>query len=307
MISRKHFWRHRPAARAVTVYRWEEKVMKKKQVYDLLFGLCIVIFLVSGGMLLYKVWQQKKNDGRLEDLSGLVAEQLMIAEAEGALPGAGGQAEGDVGNKSTAGQMAGQDMAAMREARVKAYSKIKEQNSDLVGWVKIEGTKIDYPVLQTPDSPNFYLSHDFDKKSSIYGAPYVAEECDLAGGCKNILIYGHHMKNGSMFAALDEYLDKGFRDEHPIIQFDTLEEYGNYEVMAVFTMSAVDQDNPLYGWIGAGGEEDFANYVSYIKQHSQYDTGIDAQWGDHLISLVTCEYTHRDGRLIVVAKKMEND
>ncbi len=278
--------------------------MKRKQIYDFLFVLCIAVFLVSGGTLIYKVWQQKKNDGRLEDLSGLVSEQLLAAGVEGSQ--AGGTA-GAGSQERAAGQMEGQDIRALREARVKAYAKVKEQNPDLVGWVKIEGTKIDYPVLQTVDNPNFYLKHDFDRKSSIYGAPYVAEECDLANDCKNILIYGHHMKNGSMFAALDEYLDKGFRDAHPIVQFDTLEEYGDYQVMAAFTMSAVDQDNPLYQWISAGSEEAFANYVSYVKKHSAYDTGIDARWGDHLISLVTCEYTHRDGRLIVVAKKMEEN
>ena len=76
---------------------------------------------------------------------------------------------------------------------------------------------------------------------------------------------------------------------------------------AVFSMSAVDPANPLYDWITAGTEESFTNYVTYIKQHSVYDRGIDIQWGDHLISLITCEYTHQDGRLIVVAKKVEND
>ena len=173
-----------------------------------------------------------------------------------------------------------------------------------MGWIKIEDTKIDYPVLQSLDRPNFYLKHDFDQKSSAYGAPYVAEECDLTKECKNILIYGHHMKNGSMFAALDGYLDPEFRDAHPIIQFDTLEEYGDYEVMAVFTMSAVDQENPLYDWSTAGTEETFNQYVAYAKRNSAYDMGIDAQWGDELISLITCEYTHQDGRLIVVAKRI---
>ena len=146
--------------------------MKRKQIYDFLFVLCIAVFLVSGGTLIYKVWQQKKNDGRLEDLSGLVSEQLLAAGAEGSQ--AGGTA-GAGSQERAAGQMEGQDIRALREARVKAYAKVKEQNPDLVGWVKIEGTKIDYPVLQTVDNPNFYLKHDFDRKSSIYGAPYVAE------------------------------------------------------------------------------------------------------------------------------------
>lgn len=266
---------------------------RKKRIYDILLVLCILVFVVSGGMLVYKIIAQKKNDSRLADLSSVVARELEAEQAEGATAGQEGEAPSEEDKTQ-----------AQRQARVEAYGKIKEQNPDTVGWVKIEGTKIDYPVLQSPDRPNFYLKHDFDQKSSAYGAPYVAEECDLAGGCANILIYGHHMKNGSMFAALDGYLDPEFRQAHPVIQFDTLEEYGDYEVMAVFTMSAVDQDNPLYDWITAGTEETFNQYVAYAKRNSAYDMGIDAQWGDQLISLITCEYTHRDGRLIVVAKKI---
>lgn len=275
--------------------------MKKgrKRLYDVLFALCILVFVGSGCMLVQKIAAQKKNDSRLEDLSSLVTEQL---ETEAPSAADDGEEEETQEHIPTP-----EEIRAAREARLAGYQKVKELNSDMVGWVKIEGTKIDYPVLQSLDSPNFYLTHDFDKNRSAYGAPYVAEECDLTQDCPNILVYGHHMKNGSMFAALDGYLDKSFYEEHPIVQFDTLDSYGDYQVMAVFTMSAVDQDNPLYTWISAGNEEAFNSYVSYIKEQSVYDTGVDAQWGDHLLSLITCEYTHQDGRLIVVAKKIEEE
>lgn len=272
----------------------------KNLISNILLIICIVVFLGSGGVLAYKMIGQRKNDGRLEDLSHLVSEELEEAgTGESETPGLGageGDSAEDKGGKAR----------AVREARVKAYSKIKEENSDLVGWIKIEGTKIDYPVLQTPDNPNFYLKHDFDKQPSAYGAPYVAEECDLSGDCKNIIIYGHHMKNGSMFAGLEDYLDQEFQKAHPIVQFDTLEEYGDYEVMGIFSMSAVEQANPLYDWITAGTEEAFQEYVAYVRQHSVYDTGIEAEWGDELLSLITCEYTHKDGRLIVVAKRISD-
>ncbi len=266
----------------------------RKRLYDVLFALCVLVFAGSGCMLAQKVIAQRKNDGRLEDLSSMVTEQL---ETEAAV------------QEDESDQEEGQELTEeeIREARLAAYQKVKELNSDMVGWIRIEGTKIDYPVLQSPDDPNFYLTHDFDKKKSAYGAPYVAEECDLTQDCPNILIYGHHMKNGSMFAALDGYLDESFYEENPIVQFDTLDEYGDYQVMAVFAMSAVEQDNPLYTWISAGSEDAFNHYVSYVKAQSVYDTGVDAQWGDHLLSLITCEYTHQDGRLIVVAKKIEKE
>ena len=144
---------------------------RKHLLGDILLILCIIVFLGSGGVLAAKMIGQKKNDGRLEDLSGLVNEELGELEAvETETESSGLSAE----------EAEAAAIRAMREARVKAYSKVKEENSDLVGWIRIEGTKIDYPVLQTPDNPNFYLKHDFDKKQSSYGAPYVEEESDLS-------------------------------------------------------------------------------------------------------------------------------
>lgn len=276
-------------------------MMKKgrKRVYDVLLVLCILVFLGSGGMLIQKIVAQKQNDGRLQDLSSMVTEQVAAED----LPQEE-RAEAEERQEQDL-ELSPQEIREARLARLEAYQKVKELNPDMVGWVRIEGTKIDYPVLQSPDRPNFYLTHDFDQKNSAYGAPYVAEECDLSQECPNILVYGHHMKNGSMFAALDGYLDKDFYEEHPIVQFDTLEEYGDYQVMAVFSMSAVDQNSPLYTWISAGTQEAFENYVSYVKSQSVYDTGVEAEWGDQLLSLITCEYTHQDGRLIVVAKKLQ--
>lgn len=272
---------------------------RKHLLGDILLMVCIVVFLGSGGVLAYKIMGQKKNDGRLEDLSSLVSVELENLETGEAAAAGAERTEDPEAAK----------IRAVREARVQAYQKIKEENSDLVGWIKIEGTKIDYPVLQTPDNPNFYLNHDFDKQPSSYGAPYVAEACDLSSDCKNIIVYGHHMKNGSMFAGLEDYLQPEFRQAHPIVEFDTLDAYGDYEVMAVFSMSAADQNHPLYEWITAGTEEAFEEYVSYVKEHSVYAPGgnieMDAAWGDHLLTLITCEYTHKDGRLIVVAKRIE--
>lgn len=274
---------------------------RKRWLYDILLAVCILLFLGSGGTLAYKIMAQKKNDSRLEALADLVAEQTV---PENKTVG-GEQAQNAADETETASEPVVEEQPVVsREARVKAYAKIKEQNSDLVGWIRIEGTKIDYPVLQTPNDPDFYLKHNFDRKSSIYGAPYMDEQCDLSKDCRNLLIYGHHMKNGSMFAALDGYFDQAYFAAHPIVQFDTLEEYGDYQVMAAFSMNVADPDLPIYDWILCGDEEAFNHYVEYVKEQSRYDTGVDAQWGDHLVSLITCEYTHQDGRLIVVAKKI---
>ena len=113
------------------------------------------------------------------------------------------------------------------------YADVYAQNSDLVGWVSIPGTRIDYPVMQTKDNPDFYLKHAFDKSYSSYGVPYVQENCDI-GISDNLVLYGHHMNNGSMFSDLCKYESEDFYREHKIIHFDTLESFGEYEVIAAF-------------------------------------------------------------------------
>ena len=112
------------------------------------------------------------------------------------------------------------------------YEALKAQNPDFFGWISIEGTNIDYPVMFTPDDPEYYLRRAFDGSSSQSGVPFLAADCFEGGG--NWLIYGHNMKNGSMFADLMSYAQEDFWQEHPLIRFDTLEQQGSYEVLAAF-------------------------------------------------------------------------
>lgn len=108
------------------------------------------------------------------------------------------------------------------------YQELYMQNNDMVGWIKVEDTKINYPVMQSKDNPNFYLRHGFDKGYTVYGCPYVQENCDVDAPSDNLVIYGHHMNDNSMFAGLMKYADKSFWEKHKTIQFDTLTEKGKY-------------------------------------------------------------------------------
>lgn len=102
------------------------------------------------------------------------------------------------------------------------YADLYAQNNDFIGWIKIEDTVIDYPVMQSEDSPNFYLDHNFNKEYSRFGVPYMQENCSLSSD--NIIVYGHNMKNKSMFNELTKYKDKDFYNTHRYIQLDTLSE-----------------------------------------------------------------------------------
>ena len=179
------------------------------------------------------------------------------------------------------------------------------KNSDLVGWVSIPGTRIDYPVMQTKDSPDFYLKHAFDKSYSSYGVPYLAENCDV-GISDNLVLYGHHMSNGSMFSDLCRYESEDFYREHKTIHFDTLDSFGEYEVIAAFkTVAYSGEGFKYYHFVNAESAEAFDEYIAECKALALYDTGVSAEYGDKLITLSTCEYSRTNGRMVVVAKLLD--
>jgi len=184
------------------------------------------------------------------------------------------------------------------------YQELLLQNADMVGWIKIDGTIINYPIMQTKNNPNFYLKHNFNKEYSDSGVPYVQENCDLATS-DNLIIYGHHIKGRKMFGALEDYKSQSFYEKHKIIQFDTLTEYAEYEIIAVFkTVVYSSEGYRYYDFVDAEDENSFDAYVNKCRELALYDTGVSAEYGDRLITLSTCEYSAENGRLVVVAKKI---
>ncbi len=179
------------------------------------------------------------------------------------------------------------------------YGTLFEQNADMVGWISIEGTPLDYPVMQTASEPNYYLQRGFNGEYSDYGVPYAAEACSIDPASDNITIYGHHMKSGKLFGSLDGYTDQEFCREHPIIRFDTYAGFGEYVVLAVFKTTPTEF--AYHEFVDAADEAAFDTYVRQCRELSLYDTGAMASYGDKLITLSTCEYSQDDGRLVVVA------
>ena len=174
------------------------------------------------------------------------------------------------------------------------YAPVYEQNSDFIGWISIEDTKINYPVMQTPGNKDFYLKHAFDKSYSEYGVPYMQENCKL-GLSDNCVIYGHHMQDGSMFADLCKYESEDFYKEHKTIHFDTLAGFGEYEIVCVF----------YYHFVDAADAAEFNSFLSSCKSLALYDTGVSAEYGDKLITLSTCEYSRSNGRMVIVARLVQ--
>ena len=184
------------------------------------------------------------------------------------------------------------------------------ENADMIGWIQIEGTRIDYPVMQTPADPNYYLKHDFEKHYTDYGCPFMQADCDVLCSSDNLIIYGHNMKDGSMFADLAKYGSKDFWQAHKTVWFDTELGSSAYEIFAVIhtTVQADAADAfPFHLFVDAAAPEDFADYVSACKARALYDTGIFADYGDKLLALSTCDNLTDDGRRLVIAKQTETE
>ncbi len=185
------------------------------------------------------------------------------------------------------------------------YLPFYEMNPDYFGWLTIEGTEVDYPVVYTPDRPEYYLRRAFDGSDSRSGVPFMDANCSGEGNY--FLIYSHNMKNGSMFGQLLYYLDAAFQKEHPLIQFDTLYERHTYEVMAVFLSKVYYMDEDYqnaflyYEYYDLPNEEVFNKYMTQVRRAALYDTGVEAEYGDSVLVLSTCNYHTEDGRLVVVA------
>ena len=188
---------------------------------------------------------------------------------------------------------------------ISGYADIYALNQDTVGWIRIDDTKINYPVMHTPDRADYYLKRNFEGERSDWGAIYIREQCDFNEPSDNITIYGHNMRDGSMFADLNKYLDKAFWQDHQLIYLDTLYEYHVYEIFAVFKTSAnMGEGFRYHMMVDAASEEEFNDFISECKRLSFYETGIYPAYGDKTICLSTCEYTLDNGRLVVCARRV---
>ena len=195
------------------------------------------------------------------------------------------------------------DATSTRNNLLPQYQALYAQNSDLAGWIQIDGTNINYRVMQSKHAPDFYLKHNFEKADSPHGCPYVQTNCNLQTPSDNILVYGHNMKDGTMFSDLLQYKRESFWQQHRIIQFDTLTAQAEYTVMAVFQGEAEDLF-AYYQFANAETPQEFAAYVDACKGVALYETGVTAAYGDKLITLSTCDDSGKNSRVVVVAKRI---
>ena len=186
------------------------------------------------------------------------------------------------------------------------YQTLYNKNKSLIGWLKIDDTNIDYPVMQTVNN-EYYLDHNYSQEYDKNGSLFLDKDCDVVHRNTNLIIYGHHMKSGKMFGNLNKYSSEDYCKKHSTIQFDTIYEKGTYEVMYVFRSRIYNEDEIVfkyYQFLDAASEKEFNSYMQEMAALSLYDTGVTASFGDELLTLSTCDNSETDGRFVVVAKKI---
>ena len=243
----------------------------KKVMYKITIILLIGIMLISS----YFVFRDCKEDKKQEKI---FEELIVIANNEG------------------------NEKEQIQEDEIN-LEELYKINSDVVGWIRIKNTNMNYPIMQSTYSPNYYLTRNFYKNYSSNGTPYMAENCDIEKS-DNLIIYGHNINGKRVFGELENYKKEKYYNEHSIIQFHTLKEYAEYEIIAVFkTVAYSSKGFDYYNYYNLKDEKEFNIFVNKCMELSFYNTGKKAQYGDRLITLSTCEYSNKNRKISSCSKK----
>lgn len=249
----------------------------RKKIFPTLIILTSALLVVSCGMIISTIAQSKAQIDAFEELAILV--QTPTEATDGEVP--------DETNPNLD--------TSPKPIFTRNLTPLFEKNSDCLGWICIPGTAIDYPLMHTPSEPHKYLRKNFDRKYSVAGVPFLQENNTLDS--VNLIIYGHNMKNGTMFADIAKYRSKSYCAEHPTIELETKQGLKLYDVFAVVQ---VKNNDAWYNFVEAVDESDYRNKVEEILSRALYDTGVTSQYGQQLITLSTCYGSTKNDRLIVI-------
>lgn len=266
-----------PAPRAARAKGKRKERRKSDMVYNIAMVVCLVVFLASGGMLVKRYFEDRQAENEFAELQSMIDPNA--ATGEGA------------------------------ESNSAKFAALRDQNSDFIGWISIEGTNLNFPVMYAPNNKDFYLRHDFSKEYSVYGVPYLDEKTTLGANdqSENLIVYGHNMKTGTIFGCLTGYKKADYYTEHPLIQFDTVYGDGTYEVFAAFSIDVAQDTSFVYNQYVDMDEETYNTYVDEVISRSDVDSGIRPEYGEQLLTLSTCEYSSDNGRYVVVARRVEDE
>lgn len=273
--------------------------------------LSIILFVLAGICVLAAVILSVK--GRLEDrhMEEAVDAVRPTVSTDAAAETSSAETEiiaSESGTESTESEAPSSEESGSIDRIANPYADSFLANKDMAAWLQIPGTNIDYPVMWTPEDETYYLYRAFDGSENKNGCLLLDTDSCLDPLTTNLIIHGHNMKSGAMFGNLTDYEDQDFYENHKNIILYTEECQRNYEVIAVFRSQVyrkTDEVFKFYKFFQADTQEEFDDFYNNIKQLSQYDTGVTAEFGDHFLTLSTCVYHVEQGRFVVIAKEVE--
>ena len=274
------------------------KMFKDKDILIPLIILLVTILVASSYYVIINLIKEKKENDMFKDLGQEIVTDNVSNNVENNIPDEANNTQNNSNeidqNPSPKSKATNYSIADLKSLKIK--------NSDLVGWIKVDGTNINYPVMQ---NEQFYLHRNFYKKYSQLGTPFLQEDCSIKTS-DNLIVYGHHIKSCKMFADLVKYQNYNFYKKHKYIKFYTQEngetKENTYEICYVFKTTANENGFKFYSYTKFYDEEEFNSFVENCRKRELYSTGIETKYGDKFLTLVTCEYSQKNGRIIVIGK-----
>lgn len=269
---------------------------KTNMLKKLLGTIFLLVFLLSTRMLIWNMYRSASEQSANEALVQRVEQNG--TDLSSTLP------------EESDSQIQALSWDSQEEPQERNYSPLLQENSHLAGWLILEETGIDLPVMYTPEEPEYYLRRAFDGTDALSGCLFIG--ANSAPGGTNILIYGHEMKDGSMFGRLDAFADEDYARENSQITYDLIQPDGSYERLTFQVMAAfysriyqVDEESVFryYYCTDLSDPEEYEYYVNQVMAASLYDLGVTAEYGDRLLTLSTCSGHTQDGRFVVVARE----
>ncbi|MDR0357448.1 MAG: class B sortase [Clostridiales Family XIII bacterium] len=251
----------------------------KRNLLTLGIIVCVIVFALSAYIVVSYISEGKKSEAEFEELR-----KLPEVKAE--------------------------ESADKYEDIAEKYRILLKRNADFVGWLRVYDTDIDYPVMQTPREQEYYLHRNFDKEYSRAGTLFAAAGGDIGRPSDVIIVYGHKMKNGSMFGKLSKVSDPDFYEGHRFIRFDTLNERRSYLIFCVYKTAVNTGEASEYRYYDRVDFEDeaaFDDFIAEAERRQYFDTGVRATYGDEILLLSTCEGAGDNGRLVAMAKRIPNE
>lgn len=255
----------------------EEPARRRSPVITLLLTVCVCVFLGSVGYLGHYYWKSAQNRTAYETLREVYDHHTLVAPS---------------------GYPQGYD---------RDFAGLWEINPDVVGWLSIADTALDYPVVQTTDNTKYYRTN-FEGQYSEHAVPFVDAAVDLKRPSDNVVIYGHNIRtDGQMFNILKGYKELAYYQEHPVVRFDSVYHQGEYKIISVFYANTLSQHGtvfPYHEFIDAQSTQEKQDYIDSVLVRSIINTGVDVKPSDELLTLSTCSYEFKDARYVVVARKV---